>query len=310
MEIKGIFKNSSFFTQVIILLTAFVLGSILSSVLFSLFVAIKSGFSIEVLNGIIENPESIYDDPNAVRVMSFFSSVCSFFLPAVVLGKMFSDDEKVYLKTDRLISSTMVILIVVSMLALLPFLNLTAQVNEMMRFPEALKPLEDWMRKMEDDAQSITQTMLLAQNWKDVIFNIVILGVFAGVGEELIFRGVLQNIFRKIFKNEHVIIWVVAVLFSAIHMQFYGFIPRLLMGVYFGYLLFYTKSIWAPILAHFTNNTLAVFNYYGIQDPEVLKQVDSVGTGTTWWIGILSLLLWLWIFLRIIRLSKNEVNLK
>ena len=68
----------------------------------------------------------------------------------------------------------------------------------------------------------------------------------------------LQPLFGQWFRNVHVSIWVVAAVFSALHMQFFGFIPRLVLGGLFGYLYFWSRTIWVPVLAHFINNLIAV----------------------------------------------------
>jgi membrane protease YdiL (CAAX protease family) len=97
-----------------------------------------------------------------------------------------------------------------------------------------------------------------------------VVAVLAGVSEELLFRGVLQNIILKTTKNPHLAIWFTAFTFSFIHFQFYGFVPRMLLGALFGYLYFWTKSLWIPMFAHIVNNGFTLIMAY-MNDMKMVK---------------------------------------
>ena len=125
------------------------------------------------------------------------------------------------------------------------------------------------------------------------------MALLPAVAEELTFRGVLQNLFevkdetlKKKGNRVHIAIWCSAILFSAIHMQFYGFLPRMLMGALFGYALVWTGSLWIPILMHFTNNAMAVILYFlAIRSGWDMDKVDTIGTNDTLRLGVVSLVL-------------------
>jgi uncharacterized protein len=106
------------------------------------------------------------------------------------------------------------------------------------------------------------------------------IAILPAIGEELMFRGVIQRIFTNWTKNYHWGIWISAFLFSAMHMQFYGFLPRMLLGGMFGYLLVWSGTMWVPILAHFVNNTMGVLGYYLIDKGTITKDIEEWGTGT------------------------------
>jgi len=103
----------------------------------------------------------------------------------------------------------------------------------------------------------------------------------------LYFRGAVQRVIQP-WKGIQVSIWITAIIFSTIHFQFYGFVPRMLMGAFFGYLLFWSKNLWFPVIAHFTNNAIAVIFYYLKFNGFKLPDIDSIGTGNTIWIGLVS----------------------
>ena len=127
-----------------------------------------------------------------------------------------------------------------------------------MVLPESLKGLEIWMRQKEDEAMTLTKQLLIMKGYTDFAINLLMIAIIPAIGEELLFRGGIQQIFGKWFGNPHIAIWLAAIIFSAIHVQFYGFIPRMFLGALFGYLLFWGKSLWYPIIGHFINNGSAV----------------------------------------------------
>ena len=299
---KGAFKNSPFISQLLMLIGVSLLGAFIFSLLFYFFIMLKGDFSVEML----ENPAILYQNPDSLRVLQFFQSLGMFFFPALLLASLFSDDRKAYLQIKEYSSVKLVFYVILSVFAIQPFINLMAEINAGIRLPESMKSVEDWMMQMEEEGKQLSEMMLRGKDLLTLAFNIVIIGVIAGVGEEFFFRGVMQNVFRKVFRNEHVVIWTVALIFSAIHFQFYGFIPRMLLGAYFGYLLYYTKNIWAPVLAHFTHNTMGVLVYYSLHDTDKLEEFDSIGTGSDWWLGLVSLFLGLVLFLQIVKTAKRS----
>ncbi|TAF81977.1 MAG: CPBP family intramembrane metalloprotease, partial [Sphingobacteriales bacterium] len=105
---------------------------------------------------------------------------------------------------------------------------------------------------------------------------LLMIAILPAIGEELFFRGTIQNIFTALFKNPHVAVWLTAILFSAIHLQFYGFLPRMFLGALFGYLFIWGKSIWLPILGHFLNNGFAVIMAFRLQqEGKSISELDN-----------------------------------
>ena len=285
MEIKAYFKDASFSSQLVICLFVFLLTNIL-----------VAPFLL------------IGEDAFALRLIMFISQLGTFVFSSFFLAYLFSDDAVTYLKIKLGISWKIAIWIVVSMIVVLPFLNFTVFVNEAMKLPEWMKPLEEWMMASEAEIKEFTDTILSYNNWVDLVQNLIVVALMAALGEELLFRGVLQNVFGKKIRNQHIIIWAVAILFSAIHLQFYGFIPRMLMGAYFGYLLYYTRSIWAPILAHFANNAFVVLVTYKSSGISGQTDFDTIGTGQYWWLALISFIFWAFCLLKIVKFSRINVN--
>jgi len=146
--------------------------------------------------------------------------------------------------------------------------------NESIKLPESMSGLEQWAKALEDSMKELTTYLTKFDSPGYFILAVVVIAVLPGIGEELIFRGLLQNIFLRMNKNPHIAIWLAAFFFSAIHFQFYGFFPRLFLGALFGYLYFWTGNLLVPIVAHFFNNFFSVAALYAYQrgltdiDPE------------------------------------------
>ena len=300
---KGFLKNASALQQIFILISAVIFGMIIGQYLFIGFAYVKNGSSISDLNEFILH---INENAQLLRQSFFFQTLCAFFLPALILSWLFSDDIRQYLRTEQGFSGMVMMLTVLSIVFLMPFLNAVIYWTQQIPFPDSLKVIESRIAQWEEQARQTTEMILTTDKYLTFLTNLLIIAVFVAVGEEFLFRGVLQNIFSKVFKNPHAVIWTVGIIFSFIHFQFYGFFARAFLGVYLGYLLYYSKSIWVPVLAHFTQNAIGVIGFYSIRDPELLEKIDQVGVGSTSWTALLSLVLFSTTFFLLIRKCKSQ----
>ena len=164
------------------------------------------------------------------------------------------------------------ILGIIVLLVALPFVDWSGTINHQL-IPETTS-VGKWMKASEESAAKQIEFMLKRSTVQDLLLNLVLVAVFAGVGEELFFRGVLQRLFIKIFRNAWAGILVTAFIFSAIHFQFYGFIPRFILGMLLGLIYWYSGSLWPAIVAHFAYDAFAVIMIYF--NP-ALAEKDSVG---------------------------------
>ena len=162
--------------------------------------------------------------------------------------------------------------------------------NANIKFPESLAGFEQWAKGMEETVKVLTEYLTEFESTGYFILAIFVIAVIPAIGEELLFRGLLQNILKRIFKNYHVAIWIAAFLFSAIHFQFYGFIPRILLGALFGYLYVWTGNLLIPIVAHFLNNGISLFALYIYQKGLTDIDVESTEAFPTVYIIIFSAL--------------------
>jgi len=300
MFLKSSFKNTPVFVQLIMLMAVIIFGMFLSIFLAAFLIAFKVGFTPEALINAQQHVSDIFNYPDLMRGIQFLQTLGIFLFPAIICAWLFSDNYKEYLGADHPIHLPAAVWAVISMVVAIPFLNMTYNLNQQMVFPEALKGLETWMKESEDAAERLTNLMLDTKNISAILFNFLTICLVAAICEEFMFRGLLQKLFGRVFKNPHVLIWFIAIVFSAVHLQFYGFITRMLLGAWLGYLMYYTKTIWIPVLAHFTNNFFTVGAYYLFQNNhDISQKLDTVGSGSTLWLSAVSLALFSFCFLQI-----------
>lgn len=149
--------------------------------------------------------------------------------------------------------------------------------NSQIHFPSMLKEFETWAREKEELATKLTDSLTQFKSVGEMLIALLVIAVLAGIGEELVFRGMIQRELWRATHNVHLAIWTSAFLFSAIHIQFFGFFPRLLLGALFGYLYYWSNNLLVPIFAHFFNNGFGVvFRYLNQQSVTDLNVEDNV----------------------------------
>jgi len=157
--------------------------------------------------------------------------------------------------------------------------------NAHLSFPESMKGFEAWARTYEDRAEELTKYMTQFSSFGEFLLAFVIIAILPAFGEELVFRGMLQPQLFRATKNIHVAIWMTAILFSAFHLQFFGFVPRVLLGALFGYLYYWSGNLLMPMFAHFVNNGFSVLMLYLNQ--KGVTDMDMESTETAPWFAVI-----------------------
>jgi len=224
---------------------------------------------------------SNHTTPASIALLKFIQlmqSIGLFVVPPLLFSYLYTKQIKGYLQINLTIFPLQLAYITIMLVAAMPAINWMGEMNAQLNLPSSLHGLEVWMKKMETEAEALTKVFLQMPNLGILLFNLVLVAIIPAIGEELVFRGVLQKIIAEWTKNKHLGIWISAILFSAMHLQFYGFIPRMLLGALLGYSLVWTGSIWIPILGHFVNNATAVLLTYLEQRGKINTTVESIGT--------------------------------
>lgn len=215
-----------------------------------------------------------------IRLMQIMQSISLFIVPALISGQLFlrKPGDTLGLHTGRIPTVAAAMGTVLLAFSVMPLVNVIAEWNMQMHLPDSMAGLETRLRAMEDRAAELIETLLSTASWQGLAINLLMIAILPAVGEEFMFRGVLQPLLFQTTKNKHAAVIITAFLFSFLHFQFYGFLPRFLLGLLFGYLLTFTQTLWVPILAHFTNNATAVIFYFLLQRDLVSPGLDQVGT--------------------------------
>jgi len=276
--LRGLFADKPTLRKflIVVFLVAF------STLTFSLF----AGLLTDLIYGVdpIGNPAAFSDinQPGVIMAAKFFqllsTGIGMFLLPSLLLALLFSKYQGEYLPIKAKITFTQAILTIFVMIAAVPVINVLLVWNQEMQLPSFLSGIESWMKDSEEQLAQLTDAFLRMDDYPDLFYNLLIIAVLPALGEEFLFRGIIQKLFTSLTRNVHWAILLSAVIFSAIHMQFYGFIPRMMLGVLFGYLLVWTGSMWAPVVAHFINNSGAVILSFISQRYKLPFDQDTIGT--------------------------------
>jgi membrane protease YdiL (CAAX protease family) len=256
MNNAGLWQESSPYSKLLITVGMVLLSTIAFTFLSIICAVMFFHISIADLQTLLtdtENPNSL----NVLKLVQTFSSIGSFVIPPLILAYLFSQNTKAYLKLDKGLLLTDVLLVLTAMFACVPLINYLVELNEKMALPQFLHGLEEWMRDKETAAAEITERFLDVKSAGALVMNVIIAALIPAIGEELLFRGILQRIFSEWFRSAFLGILVSSILFSALHLQFYGFVPRMMLGILLGYMLLWSGSLWLPMVAHFINNAAA-----------------------------------------------------
>lgn len=256
--IKDIFTDSSpvirLLAVIIIMGTCYLIftfiGLLLAMLLFS--------FSWQELQNLLSG-EMQEVSTGFLYYMQGLQSIGLFIVPAILVYILILRDEAETVFTGKRYIFTAALLVIVTLIFSAPLLQKLIEWNESLQLPASLHEFETTLKTLEEERVKIVEQLLSGKGATFFLINILVVSILPALGEELFFRGILQTLLTNWFRNLHVGILATAVVFSAAHLQFYGFLPRLILGMYFGYLFFWSKNIWIPILAHFFNNSIAVF---------------------------------------------------
>ncbi|WP_304236894.1 CPBP family intramembrane glutamic endopeptidase [Jiulongibacter sediminis] len=254
-----------------ILLLAMVVGNTIAAV----FMILIGGIGVDDLTDINGALMSSSSGWWALMIGQGVASILTFILAVIFYWKVVEKKNLDELNFESVNNLKVFGLVILTQLCFLPLNSWFQEINAAMQLPEALSGVEKFMKSMEDSLAEMTEYLTQFDTLPKVIVGFIVIAVVAGIGEELIFRGLIQRKLYKGLKNPHTAIWLAAFIFSAIHFQFYGFLPRLFLGAMFGYFFLWTGNLWVPIVAHIFNNGFAVVMYYlantQVMDAEVAE---------------------------------------
>lgn len=252
-----------------------------------------------LIMGLTAQLPGAWSDPRAsIYIGTVIQSTLVFLFPALLAIRATGDRPLTYLRLrrDPRMAQKMALGIAAFILsyASVSFIN---QWNQGINLPEGLRGVEEWMRALEDQAMDTTMLLLSGDSPTYLLLNLLIVAGVAAVTEEIFFRGALQQFLQDKFPGGHGAVWIASLLFSLIHLQFYGFFPRVILGALLGYLFLYTRNLWIPIGVHFINNaTVIIIHYFWGDNPWVQGMEEMEITVTFALVALLSTLFTILLF--------------
>lgn len=220
------------------------------------------------------------DPVTAIRISQSLVTIGTFLVPALLFAYCYNRQWFDYNAANRRPKQSMINIVLILSVTLLPVVGALSAFNQHIMPQEG--GVAEFMRDLEEAANHILELVTSQRSSWDLVANMLVFAVLAGVCEEFFFQGALQPLMMNWTKNPHIGILLTALIFSALHFQFYGFIPRFLLGVYLGYLFYWSRSLWLPILAHVLHNALSLMVDFTLQgrgiDTDNLQFTDVRGS--------------------------------
>lgn len=248
--LKDSFKNVNGWGQLFCLFLLTFIGMIAGSIASAFIILIAGGGNSA--GNILSLPYA------ALQAMQILSVLFTFFIPAIGFAFLFGNGPKRYMKLKTPYSWLYTVLTIAFVVSIIPLINLTGFINEQLKLPESMVEIERVMKSMADSNAAIMTKLLTNDSVIGVFTNLFVIAFLAALVEEFFFRGCLQQIMVKITNSLHAGIWLTALIFSAIHFDIYGFVPRVLLGAMLGYIFVWSGNLMYAVLAHFINNAAIV----------------------------------------------------
>lgn len=302
-------KNATFYKK-IIALGLLILGSML--VITFLGIAIASLFWKDAVSGMLHSSDNMNYLSNIplLKFLQAFSQIGTFVLPVVLFSLFTEGNVFKSLKMDFRLKGSTILFTVLLIISAVPFINLLLTLNGCLQLPSWLSGVENWIRSTEENAAVLTQSLLQVNTLWGLLVNLLIIALIPAVGEEMLFRGVIQSMLVKNLKNKHVAVWIAAIIFSAVHMQFLGFVPRMVLGLIMGYLFLWSGSLYLSMIAHFINNAFAVTLAYLSTINIIPLETSELGSSSGEWMAVLISIIFASVFFYLIFRSEKNKNKK
>lgn len=286
--LRGIYSQLNNFNKFILLITL-VLSFLIFSLLLGILVLVPF-FGTGVIN-LLAKPD--YSDAavvSAMKAIQIINMAGGLLLPALIYTWLCSPKSTVNSGLFKTVSPFAVVLTFFLIIISQPVIGLASEINSHLSLPKALASIEEWMKSKEDLGAQITEAFFSTTSASGLLLNIFMVAILPAFAEEILFRGALAGLFKDWTKNVHLAVFLSAFIFAAIHMQFYGFLPRFILGTALGYLFFWSGSLWLPIAAHFTNNFLSVMVEFLFRKGIININADNFGLNSGAWLITISII--------------------
>jgi len=274
---RGILKDSKPGLQIF-----FVLLTVLASwVIFQLLSMLSAMLFYDLTLVDISSAMSNLEDPVIIGFLKYVQAITSigmFIVASLIISWFISEHPMRFLELDRHKGIAITLLVILLMIFSLPMNNFLTYLNQSLKLPEGLSWLQEYFIEQETSMEKVMERFLRPENSLSLFVNLFVIAIIPAIGEEMLFRGIIQKIFIRWFGNIHTGILVTALLFGVLHFQFLSLLPRFVLGIIIGYLFVWTRTLWMPILAHFIVNATAVVFYHFHYSDLIGLEMETVGT--------------------------------
>jgi CAAX protease family protein len=291
---RGITYPASFFILLLFIGGGLIVGSLASAGIW----AAMTGKSVLSMEKEILNPANV----QAVRVLQIVSTFFIFFLPAFFVALILNKKPLRFLGFNFHFSLRQLVLVILIMVASLPLVGALSELNKIIPVPSSWAGV---FKKLEETYSQQVEVLAKITGISDYLISLVVMALLPAIFEESLFRGGLQNILQRWTKSPILAIVITSIIFSAIHFSYYGFIPRLALGVVLGLIFYYSGSLWLSIVAHFFNNALVVSQIYYLTSKG--KSIEeAMNESYPIWYGAVSIVLLTGLFILYKRFSAID----
>jgi uncharacterized protein len=285
--LRGIYSNINHFSKFILLITL-VFSFLLFSTLFGI-LALVPFYGSGVINLIATPDYSNASVVNAMKVLQIMNMAGGLLFPSIIFLWLCTPGSESFVALKKSHNPLPVLLAAILIVLAQPLIGWTNELNSYLTLPEGLSFLEKWMKNAENQGELITEAFLSTTSIAGLMVNVFMIAILPAFAEEILFRGALARLFKDWTKNVHLAVFISSFIFAAIHMQFYGFLPRFLLGIVLGYLFFWSGSLWLPIVAHFTNNFLSVMVEFLFRKGVIHTSAENFGIDNAAWLTVISI---------------------
>ena len=237
--------------------------------------------------------------------MQIFQTFFMFFIPVWIFSLICYHSPAKFMGFNLRFNYKQVLIIIGILALTFPLSASLGELNKIIPIPA------NWAAyfKLQETAREAQEAALIQLNsFPKYVLSLIVIAFLPALFEETFFRAGLQNIFIRWFKGPWVAIIVTSVIFSLVHLSYYGFLVRFALGILLGIIYYYGGSIWLNVLLHFLFNgvqltALYIYNHY---HPAVdAKDIDP---GSSWWAGIISLGIIIYMVIHFIKLSRAQLS--
>jgi membrane protease YdiL (CAAX protease family) len=292
---KGISYSAGFFMLIAFAVAGIIFASLVSAGIWTT----MTGKSIEAMETGMKDPAN----SDAMKIIQSITAIIGFLVPALITANVMNRQPIKLLGFRPKITARQVILVCAIMLTALAVSTGLSYLNEMIPIDPSWKARFD---RLENEYNEQVEAIIGLNSTGEYILALIVMAFLPALCEEALFRGGLQNFLTRSTKMPWLSIIIVSLLFSAAHFSYYGFLPRLFLGIMLGAIFYYSGNLWLSIIAHFINNAIAITIIYAYKlQGKSLKDAFSNNSGSWWGLLVLPLVVMLLIYLQKISRSTR-----